>query len=166
MNQPKKYEARFTEKDLKIVKSKSKKSYIVWFIASIILGVISYGLLKKPGFDFVGFLAIFFFIISLTPYLHFFYKSPTKLDLEDKIKISTELKVKYKRTNLADDDIGYQYEIEFEENPDFYKYGLLEEDYDKISVGDTIYLEFTKQARWILKIEWKDQDIENPFYVK
>lgn len=163
MKQLKKYEAFFTKHDLEIIKSKSKKSYIAWFIANIILGIISIGLLKKPGFGFVEFLACFFFIISFLPYLRFFYKSPTERDLEEKIKVYTELKVKYKRRSSGDDLV---LEIEFEENPDFYKYHLLEEDFDKVNVGDLIYIEFSKYGRWILKIEWNDQDIENPYYVK
>ena len=163
MNQPKKYEAPFTNHDLKIIQSKSKKSYFAWFIANIILGIISICLLIKPGLGFVEFLACFFFVISFLPYLRFFYKSPTERDLEEKIKVYIEVKIKYKRRDM---DNFHHYEIEFEENPYFYNYGLLEEDFDKINVGDLIYIEFSKYGRWILKIEWKDQDIENPLYVK
>ncbi|WP_291962315.1 hypothetical protein [Maribacter sp.] len=159
MNQSKKYEAPFTEDDLKIIRSKSKKSNVAWFIANIILGVIAIGLLKQPGFGFIEFLACFFFAVSFIPYLRFFYKSPTEKDLEAKIKVSTELKVKYKR---RDSDNFYHYEIEFEQNPDIDKYGLLKKDFEKVNVGDVIYIEFSKYGRWILKIECNDEDIENP----
>ncbi|MDF4202228.1 hypothetical protein PXD56_04650 [Maribacter sp. SA7] len=64
MNQSKKYEAPFTEDDLRVIRSKSKKSNVAWFIANIILGVIAIGLLKQPGFGFIEFLACFFFVIS------------------------------------------------------------------------------------------------------
>ncbi|MEP2237386.1 MAG: hypothetical protein ABJI22_03425 [Maribacter sp.] len=159
MNQSKKYEAPFTEDDLRVIRSKSKKSNVAWFIANIILGVIAIGLLKQPGFGFIEFLACFFFVVSFLPYLRFFYKSPTEKDLEEKIKVSTELRIKYKRRDM---DNYYHYEIEFEQNPDFYKYGLLKKDFEKVNVGDVIYIEFSKYSHWILKIECNDQDIENP----
>ncbi|MEL4309099.1 hypothetical protein [Joostella sp. CR20] len=159
----KKHEAPFSNHDLEIIKSKSKKSHFAWFIANIILGFISIGLLNKPGFGFVEFLACLFFIISFLPYLRFFYKSPTKRDLEERIKVHIELKVKYKSKNM---DNFHHYKIEFEENPYFYNYGLLEEDFDNVNVGDIIYIEFSKYARWILKIQCNGQDIENPYYVK
>lgn len=158
-----KFEAPFSEKDLKIVKSKNKKATIVWFIFSIVMAILSYTFLLEPGFGFIEFLVYLFFIISLIPYSRFFYKSPTERDLEEKIKVSTELTIKYKRRFSGDD---YVLEIEFEENPDFYKYHLLEEDFEKVNIGDVIYIEFSKYGRWILKIEWNDEDIENPYYVK
>ncbi|CAG2531295.1 hypothetical protein MAR621_01819 [Maribacter dokdonensis] len=163
MNQSKKYEAPFTEDDLKIIQSKSKKSNVAWFIVNIVLGVIAIGLLKQPGFGFIEFLACLFFVISFIPYFRFFYKSPTEKDLEAKIKVSTELKVKYKRRNM---DNFHHYEIEFEQNPDFDKYSLLKKDFKRVNVGDVIYIEFSKYGRWILKMECNDEDIENPFYVK
>ncbi|MDO6602496.1 hypothetical protein [Arenibacter palladensis] len=163
MNQANKYEAPFNNKDLKIIKSKSEKANIAWFIFSIIMAFLSYGFLIKPGFGFVEFLIYLFFLISLLPYTRFFYTSPTERDIKDRVKVFTELKIKHKKRYWGDDPV---FEIEFEENPDFYKYKLLEEDFDKVHVGDLIYIEYSKYGRWILKIEWNDQDIENPYYVK
>lgn len=163
MNTPQKYEAPFSGKDLKIVKSKSKKSNIYWFIFSIVMAALAYNFFVKPGFGFIEFLVYLFFLISLLPYTRFFYKSPTERDLKEKTKVYTELKVINKRRTWGDDTV---LEIIFEDNPDFYKYHLLEEDFDKVNIGDLIYIEFSKYGRWILKIEWNDYDIENPYYVK
>jgi len=138
----------------KVIKSKIFISFFLFFIIGwfIIWFQIDFSLLTNV----LGIILTLFILILIV----IVYKKSidTKKDLEKKIKISDNLKIINKYTERT--GRSYNYLIILESN-EIKKYQLKQDVYKKIQINDIINIEYSKFARWILKIEHNGENIAN-----
>ena len=95
--------------------------------------------------------------------------SPNSLirDLNQKKKIITKLKIENKKlTKKAGSYFISGYAIYFNDNEFLTTYAVSKNTFEKVNIGDEIYLECSKFGKWIIDIQWNSESIENRSYVK
>ena len=146
--------------EIDLIKDKIFKSkvFLFFFLIFILVWLIlwfnyEFSLLTKIIGSVLTLMCLIFVIASFKQW------NNSVIDLKKNIKISETLKItnKYidhgiKRSN--------RYYIILESN-EIKKYQLKQNIYDIIHINDFIYVEYSKFANWILKIEHKGKSIEN-----
>ncbi|CAM3606523.1 hypothetical protein FLGE108171_05585 [Flavobacterium gelidilacus] len=159
-----KFETKFTKNDIKKIKRKRSLSNLAYIIAFFMLGSSIY--FFNDSFDIVMKIIFYvFFGITLFATVSILFGDNSKKDLNEKIKIVTKVIVTQKRIK-SDSDTGSHYIVEFQESDDIKEYYVNYKMYDKIKIGDSIELEYSKTSLWILKAVWNNIDLENNKYVK
>ena len=161
-------ELDFTEDDLKKIKSKWLKYKVALFIFTLIWCSISFLIFKNNSISIYWKIIVYAIsIISLISFFDSLLGIKTKKDLVEKKKNLVSIRVKNK-SNLRDSDTQTRdYKIFFEKNKylAYYQVGQ-QEHYDKIEIGDEIYVEISKYRKWILGIKLNDLDIENKYFMQ
>jgi hypothetical protein len=83
----------------------------------------------------------------------------TRNDIKNKIKIIDELKVTNKYIDYGQKH-GARYFITLDSKV-IKKYEVIENVFNDLNINDSVYIEYSKYANWILKIEHNGIDIEN-----
>ena len=162
-----KSEQKFTQDDIKKIKSKRSKSNIAFFIAFIVLGTIIFFMESSTPIMLKG-MAYFFFAITGYVVFDMFFGDNSKKDLQNQIKVVTKVTVtdkSIKHRGGGKNRVSY-YELSFDGNGDIEKYEVKKDIYNKVQIGDVIDIEYSKSSLWILKIELNSENIENRGYVK
>jgi hypothetical protein len=152
-------EAPITDQDIKTIKRKVEKTKIFLFVFLFFIILWSWGLCDSDSYFTI--LNIFILVFDTIVLIVFSYALKrlrvTQKDLKAKIKIVDTFKVidKYytQRRNSS-------YIIIFD-SKDIPKYEVTKRNYGLINVNDTIEIEYSKFAFWVLKIEHNKNDIEN-----
>ncbi|MDE3743277.1 hypothetical protein [Maribacter polysaccharolyticus] len=168
-------------KEVKMNQKELKKIYNKWI--SSIFGMLFFGIIfsfifylvydshSKPfQIGTLMFLIIlgFFLFMGLLNLLGLFF-SPNSLirDLNQKKKIITKLKIENKKlTKKAGSYFISGYVIYFNDNEFLTTYAVSKNTFEKVNIGDEIYLECSKFGKWIIDIQWNSESIENRSYVK
>ncbi|WP_072994762.1 hypothetical protein [Pseudozobellia thermophila] len=168
-------------KEVKMNQKELKKIFYKWI--SSIFGTLLFGFIfsfifylvydshSKP-FD-IGTLIFliglgFFLLMGLLNLLGLLF-SPNSIrrDLSQKKKIITQLKIEDKKlTRKANSSIISGYSIYFNDNEFLTTYEVSKNTFEKVNIGDEIYLECSKFGKWIIDIRWNSESIENRSYVK
>jgi hypothetical protein len=83
----------------------------------------------------------------------------TRNDIKNQIKITDELKVTNKYKDYGQ-KLGVRYFITLDSKV-IKKYEVTENVFNDLNINDSVYIEYSKYANWILKIEHNGIDIEN-----
>ena len=94
-----------------------------------------------------------------------FSPNSLKRDLIYKKKIITQIEIKNKVRFVKDNGIS-THRIYFNENEFLNVYNVGQDTFDKINIGDKIYLQCSKFGKWVIELKWKNESIENTGYIK
>ncbi|WP_026728829.1 hypothetical protein [Flavobacterium denitrificans] len=152
-------ESPMTNLEIEIIKTKvfKMKVFILVFLAFLIFW--AWGLSDNDEiFTFLnGIILCVLILFSIFVVLALKKLWLTKNDIKSKIKILDELLVIEKHTTGTDNK---RYTLQLDSD-DIHRYIITKKAYDEISIGDTIKIEYSKCAFWILKIEHNGVSIEN-----
>ena len=135
---------------------------------------IPFYLVNEQGIKYEDFSSIlfntFFFIILLLLFLNLIglliSQKEIRKDIKEKIKIKTEIIIREKLELTSSSSNSTTYRLLFEKNEYLTVYDVVKSDFNKIKVGDIIVLECSKSSKWVIKIEWNSENIENKSYLK
>jgi hypothetical protein len=152
-------EAQITDAELNIIKSKIRKTNIFLFLFWAFVIFWGWGLCDLDTlFSFFNIIVAVFVILTVIMCIMSYKRLKlTKNDFAERIKIVTEFKVIDKHCTSTK---SYRYTLEFD-SKDIPKYEVKKSHYDLININDSISIEYSKAAFWILKIEHNGIDIEN-----
>ncbi|KAF2328214.1 hypothetical protein [Flavobacterium daemonense] len=158
-------EAPINNQEIKIIKRKVEKTKIFLFVFVSFIALWSWGMSNTDSLFSLFNIIVFVFVIITLIVLILFLKrlQTTRKDVESKIKIVSTFKVidKYRESSRN----SYNYIIVFD-SKDIPKYEVTKSNYDLINITDSIEIEYSKFAFWILKIEHKGNDIENKYFIQ
>ncbi|EKT3975131.1 cytochrome P450 [Flavobacterium psychrophilum] len=170
-------ESILSDKEIYYIRSKYWKSILANTIMFLMFGIPFY-LINENGIKYEDFSSIlfnaFFFMILLLLILNLIAlltsQKELRKDIKEKIKIKTEIIIKEKRelhsSSSTSNTHSTTYRLLFEKNDYLTVYDVGKSDFNKIKVGDIIVLECSKSSKWVIKIEWNSENIENKSYLK
>lgn len=170
-------ESQLSEKEINYIQSKYWKSILVNIIMLLVFGIPFY-FINENGIKYENFSQLFFnilfTIVLLLVFLNliglFIRQDKIRKDIKEKIKIRIEIIIKEKRELLSPSSTSETnsttYRLLFEKNDYLTVYDVGKSDFNKVKVGDTIDLECSKSSKWVIKIEWNSESIENKSYLK
>jgi hypothetical protein len=153
-------ELKMNTAEIALIKNKVKKAKIFMVVFITLFAILLWFWTDKetPYSTFKNGLSIFLVVLLLIFIVAFSKKLlVTGSDIKNQIKIIDELKVIEKH---LDSSRSSSYYIVFNSEI-FKKYEVKKEIYDMINITDSVYIEYSKYANWILKIEHNGKDIEN-----
>ncbi|MBC5864639.1 hypothetical protein [Flavobacterium turcicum] len=170
-------ESILSGKEISHIRIKYWKSILANTIVFLMFGIPFY-LVNEKGIKYEDFSSIlfniFFFIILLLTLLNLIglliSQKEIRKDIKEKIKIKTEIIIREKReltsSSSTSETNSTTYRLLFEKNEYLTVYDVVKSDFNKIKVGDIIVLECSKSSKWVIKIEWNSENIENKSYLK
>ena len=166
-------ESILSGKEISHIKIKYWKSILANTIIFLMFGIPFY-LVNEQGIKYEDFSSIlfntFFFIILLLTFLNLIglliSQKEIRKDIKEKIKIKTEIIIREKLELTSSSSNSTTYRLLFEKNEYLTVYDVVKSDFNKIKVGDIIVLECSKSSKWVIKIEWNSENIENKSYLK
>ncbi len=166
-------ESILSGKEISHIKIKYWKSILANTIIFLMFGIPFY-LVNEQGIKYEDFSSIlfntFFFIILLLLFLNLIglliSQKEIRKDIKEKIKIKTEIIIREKLELTSSSSNSTTYRLLFEKNEYLTVYDVVKSDFNKIKVGDIIVLECSKSSKWVIKIEWNSENIENKSYLK
>ncbi|MEN8188118.1 MAG: hypothetical protein ABFR05_13410 [Bacteroidota bacterium] len=169
-------ETKFSEKEIRKVKNKYWKSMLVNTITLLMFGIpffLSNKNRTNYNFSIILFNIIFglILIIMLLNLIGIIISlKDLRRDIQNKIKIKTQIRIKEKRelNHTDSDNFNYNttYRLLFESNDFLTVYDVKKNDFNKVKEGDLIDIECSKFSKWIIKIEWNSISIDNKNYLK
>ncbi|MFB9079480.1 hypothetical protein ACFFLS_06305 [Flavobacterium procerum] len=152
-------EASMNAAEVKIVKHKNIKSMLFLFVFTAITSFLLWLLITDSFSLITTILTTAFVIITIVLFIDIVKKlNIAKKDIEQRIKVTDQFTVIKKYHSKSNN--SYSYYIDFN-SEDIKNYEITKKAFDPINVGDTIEIEYTKYAFWILKIEHNGVNIEN-----
>lgn len=161
-------ELKMTNSDISKLSFNNKTSAKMSLIFLVVGLLLLYSTWNKNSY-FLKFGFGLFSLIGFTGLLNLFFGQNKKKDLNEKIKIVFETRITNKKkvtTNNSDTDFNTyktKYKLIFEKSK---SYEVSKSDFNKVSIGDEVRIEYAKYSKWILNITSKNFNIENRSYLQ
>lgn len=153
-----KIEIKFSRKDRNKLKKKILGKGIFTFVFLLLSAFSIYYFFKISAGNYL--ILFIISIIFLGTFTHIIYLYITlKKDLDYNIKIVSKVKVSNKKRREHEGSTDHY--ILLSGNYEYNNYSVWRKDFDRINIGDTIELEYSKYGNWILKIKCNGINIEN-----
>ncbi|WP_281234752.1 hypothetical protein [Flavobacterium gelatinilyticum] len=155
-------EAPMNDAEVKIVKHKNIKSVLFLFGFAAITSFLLWLSITDEFSLFLIVFTIAFVIITIALFIDVVTKfNIAQKDIQQQIKVIDQFTV-IKKHQSKNSGNSYSYYIDFN-SEDIKSYEIKKKAFDAINTHDTVEIEYTKYAFWILKIEHNGINIENKF---